>query len=563
MLHADDWQLNHLFRIGQRSWLVHIAVVLLVAMALGLTQVDVATWLVLMLTGSLAMLVISYRGLCSTWPQRWGYVHSWLTGFVALVWGYGAHVAAGLGADALLFYTFALGGTALAAVSSQHAVPRSAYISVIISLTGLAWVYLQQSDLDFRAGRAAMLLLYAITLLVVAGRMFVSLRTQEQLNMALQGKVAELSREKQRADQASASSHRLLAYISHDLRHPLQAMGYLVDVLSSRRLEPGDRKLVHSLSDTVTSLSGMLQSILDLSASEINAYRGKVDTIEVAGFLQRIAMSFRSFAARHQNQIVVESDTVEVRTDTTLLTHMLNNLVTNAINHAPGSKIRLIARRRGGHVSMLVIDDGKGADIDTMRHINRLFKPTSRLRSLEEGQGLGLLLVAQFSRLLALRCRCRSVPGRGMLFQVSGLPAAVDRKNSVSVDGVGESSGTHRLEGLSVALMTIPGEQQSLDNSPPLAELLQRWRCRIVALDSEENIDLVVIDLASADSLNSLTGSLKCLPLQASVLVLFQQGEVDFTAVLGQERSVKALVKPVKPVQLRAAMVTLCLPDES
>ncbi|EMG2117738.1 sensor histidine kinase [Pseudomonas aeruginosa] len=78
------------------------------------------------------------------------------------------------------------------------------------------------------------------------------------------------------------------------------------------------------------------------------------------------------------------------------LSILLNNLVDNAIRHAPGSTVNLSIRREGQNVILEVSDDGPGIpEAEHGRVLERFF--WGQGEKLPEGSGLGLSIVAKIA----------------------------------------------------------------------------------------------------------------------------------------------------------------------
>ena len=78
----------------------------------------------------------------------------------------------------------------------------------------------------------------------------------------------ELGAAKRQAELASAAKSRFLAAASHDLRQPLQTLALLQGLLA--KLVEGERaqKLVTRLDETLSAMSGMLNTLLDINQIE-------------------------------------------------------------------------------------------------------------------------------------------------------------------------------------------------------------------------------------------------------------------------------------------------------
>jgi len=117
-----------------------------------------------------------------------------------------------------------------------------------------------------------------------------------------------------------------------------------------------------------------------------------------------------------------------VLTDIGLLESVLMNLVTNAIKFTAHGGILVSARLRDGKVLLQVWDTGIGiAGTDLPNIFDEFFQVSNPQRNREAGLGLGLSIAQRAVALLGGRIACRSLPGRGSVFEFS-LP--LDDRNT-------------------------------------------------------------------------------------------------------------------------------------
>lgn len=113
-----------------------------------------------------------------------------------------------------------------------------------------------------------------------------------------------------------------------------------------------------------------------------------------------------------------------VRADRDLLRRILDNLIDNALRHAPaGSEIVVSTTRRGRDVEMEVADSGPGVPHASQGSIFERFSRADESRTRDTGgAGLGLALCAAIAQLHGGSIRLDDRPGPGARFVVA-LPA--------------------------------------------------------------------------------------------------------------------------------------------
>jgi signal transduction histidine kinase/CheY-like chemotaxis protein len=182
---------------------------------------------------------------------------------------------------------------------------------------------------------------------------------------------------------------RLAAGVAHDFNNLLTAIGTSVHLLRGRR---GGGEEAHELLATIseaTDRAGALTSqLLAFSRKQHGDPR-----VHELGAILREAMRLVRRLISSDVALVLElaDDLPRVRIDDGQLTQVMLNLVVNARDALPGrgGKIAVRARRlAGGGAEILVEDDGRGMDAETLARAGEPFFTTK-----STGTGLGLSTV--------------------------------------------------------------------------------------------------------------------------------------------------------------------------
>jgi signal transduction histidine kinase/CheY-like chemotaxis protein len=252
----------------------------------------------------------------------------------------------------------------------------------------------------------------------------------EKLNAQLERRVAERTDE---ITAANAARSRFLAAASHDLRQPLQTISLQAAALSKTVHEPGPRKTVHALSDTVGVMGSLLDALLDVSRLDSNAVIPVVRDFPISDLLGRLRDEYKSHARDKGLGLHVVTSSAVIRSDPVLLEHILRNLLSNAIRYTRSGRVLMGCRRRGSNLRIEVRDTGIGIppeQVDTI--FEEFYQLDNPARDRSKGWGLGLAIVERSARLLEHRLDVQSKPGRGSTFAVEvPMGAAVQRQTRV------------------------------------------------------------------------------------------------------------------------------------
>lgn len=240
---------------------------------------------------------------------------------------------------------------------------------------------------------------------------------------ALQAARDEAERARGVAEQADLAKSRFLAAASHDLRQPMQSLFLFADSLKAHISDPeGVDKLLH-LRRGLDALKVLLDGLLDISRLDADAVEPTIEDVPLDPLLDQVGSAYAKVAAAKGLSFETHACGGTVRTDRTLLSRILNNLLENAVHYTETGRIRIDCRRTGGTVRIEVQDTGMGIPPDHMEDIWKEFHQVGNPeRDRNQGLGLGLAIVDRLARLLGHRVDVRSALGRGSVFSIE-LPA--------------------------------------------------------------------------------------------------------------------------------------------
>ena len=224
---------------------------------------------------------------------------------------------------------------------------------------------------------------------------------------------------KRQAEQANLGKSRFLAAASHDLRQPLQTLSLLQGILAKKVGDPDAAKLVARLEETLSAMSGMLDTLLDINQLEAGIVRPEMTTFPVEDLLGRLRMEFAYHAAARSLDWRVVACGLFVHSDPRLLEQLIRNLLSNAMKYTERGGVLLGCRRQGDKLRIEVWDTGPGIP---ERELKAIFEEFHQLdnaaRERSRGLGLGLAIVQRLADLLGHSVDVRSRPGKGSVFAV-------------------------------------------------------------------------------------------------------------------------------------------------
>ncbi|KTS76468.1 histidine kinase [Pseudomonas oryzihabitans] len=233
-------------------------------------------------------------------------------------------------------------------------------------------------------------------------------RDLQQLRIALQ-----------RARQSNTARCQLLAGASHDLRQPLQALGFFLAALAGSPLDSQQRHLLVRARTAVKNTTGMLNTVLDLSRIELGALQPTLQVFALQPLLERLETELAPLASGKGLSYRTRDTELLSLSDPALLEMILRNLIGNAIRYTLRGGVLIACRRRHGCILIEIIDTGIGI---APQHQQEIFRDFHQLdhpaRNNQEGLGLGLAIVSRLARLLGHPLTLVSRKGHGSTFRV-------------------------------------------------------------------------------------------------------------------------------------------------
>lgn len=202
------------------------------------------------------------------------------------------------------------------------------------------------------------------------------------------------------------SRDQLLHDVSHELRAPLSRLRFALELARDDRtpetLERADREIAR-----IDLLVGELLALARLDHA--GASGGAMPKVDVRAIAEDV-IAAEAPQAQHRG-VALHLDApraVEAATDREAMLRAIENVVRNAVRHAPGdSTVDVRVGAQEGEATVSVLDQGPGVGTE---ELPRLFEPFFRGRTAPsgEGHGLGLAIVARVLRAHRGRAEARN-----------------------------------------------------------------------------------------------------------------------------------------------------------
>ena len=266
---------------------------------------------------------------------------------------------------------------------------------------------------------------------------------------------------KREAELANIAKSRFLAAASHDLRQPLQALTLLQALLASAVDGEKAPILVQRLGQTLDSMTGMLNVLLDINQIEAGVVQPNPVDFPINKMFGRLREEFLYQAQALKLDLRVRPCLANIHSDPGLLEQMIRNLLANAMKYTKTGRILLGCRSIDGQISIEIWDSGIGiAETELHAIFDEFHQINNAARERSKGLGLGLSIVQRLGVLLHHDIGVRSQLGKGSVFSIR-VPRAATTGNPANLDDV---------------LVSIPAQHGKIiviEDDPEVRDLLE------------------------------------------------------------------------------------------
>lgn len=222
-------------------------------------------------------------------------------------------------------------------------------------------------------------------------------------------------------DGNTAMKSDFIADVSHEFKTPLSVIHNYATMLQEPDLSEEKRQEYSKiLCDTTKNLSDLVSNILKLNKLENQQIFPDKKTFNLSEQLCECMLFFEAQLEEKNLSIELDLDeNLKIKADYDLLTHIWNNLFSNAIKfNSEGGKILLTLKKKNQYAVVTVSDNGIGMSCDIKEHIFEKFYQGDSSRS-TQGNGLGLALVKRVIDIAGGNITVESEIGKGTTFTVT------------------------------------------------------------------------------------------------------------------------------------------------
>jgi signal transduction histidine kinase len=209
-----------------------------------------------------------------------------------------------------------------------------------------------------------------------------------ELALTLDAMLDSLAAAQSTTERTLQGQREFLADASHELRTPLTSVITNLEMLEDTE-DPDHAESAAAALRSARRMRGLVADLLALARADEPSEATKVQ-LDLSSVVDDAVAEVEDLLADHVLEVEAEHVTVNGRRDD--LQRVVRNLLENAARHTPpGTNVRVIVGRRGGHASLAVEDDGPGLSPAVRgRAFERFVRSGSRSGP---SSGLGLSIV--------------------------------------------------------------------------------------------------------------------------------------------------------------------------
>ena len=241
--------------------------------------------------------------------------------------------------------------------------------------------------------------------------------------LALEAAKEEVSLSLEKEKELGQLKSRFVSMASHEFRTPLSAIqlsSSLIDKYAANLNSPNIVKHVAKIKNAVGNLTTILNDFLSLEKLEAGKVEPSFTSFDLVNLAEEITEEMQLMAKQNQNIIYQHTGISSViKLDPNLLKNCIINLIANAIKYSgENTFIEFNTEMKPEECLITVKDNGIGIPESDQKNLFEAFFRAHNTGSIP-GTGLGLNIVARYTRLMNGKVNFKSIVNNGTIFTIS------------------------------------------------------------------------------------------------------------------------------------------------
>ena len=250
----------------------------------------------------------------------------------------------------------------------------------------------------------------------ITGYMWIAIDISER-KKAEENLYESLKKEKELGELKS----RFVSMASHEFRTPISTIlssAYLIEKYITTEDQPKREKHLQRIFSSVNMLTNILNEFLSLGKIEEGKILVRLSHVNIQDLMISIAREMKSNLKKHQKIRCFHEGNPFVYLDTSLLKHIIMNLISNASKFSfEKSWIEIKTSTNEQQIYISVKDSGMGIAAEDQKHLMERFFRGANAGNIQ-GTGLGLHIVSKYTELMNGTIECKSELEKGTEFKL-------------------------------------------------------------------------------------------------------------------------------------------------
>jgi signal transduction histidine kinase len=202
-----------------------------------------------------------------------------------------------------------------------------------------------------------------------------------------------------REKEIDRAKSEFISIASHQLRTPVSALNWLLESVrfSLQKLTPQQQQNFDDMESAVRRLVKLVEDLLSVSRIEAGAAGSQVEQLALEKAVQDVIDDFMPYTRQHEHTLRynIPNESFLVVADRFAIRHILQNLLTNAVDYSPrGSTVTVSVMRKEHEARVGVMNEGPAISPEDQKGLfEKFYRGTTGRTSHPEGSGLGLYIV--------------------------------------------------------------------------------------------------------------------------------------------------------------------------
>ncbi len=303
------------------------------------------------------------------------------------------------------------------------------------------------------------------------------------------------------AEEANRAKDFFLAFVSHELRSPLNAiLGWSKILLSKKVDEETQKNALETIERSARSQAKLINDLVDSARIASGKLRLEFHPVNLYEIVKTVFHSQKPTAENKNINLTLDSNSenINIFADTGRLQQVFNNLISNSLKFTPdGGEISINIAAQNQTATVTIKDNGQGISADLLPNVFRQFAQGDEGLTTPDRGGLGLglsivkILVEKHNGVVAAES---AGIGHGSLFKVTLPLLTVDAETLTETESNSEPSDAKLLGGVSILLV-----EDDVDSREVLGLFLEQCGAAVLsAASAREALDVLQNSAAAA-----------------------------------------------------------------